>query len=200
MSAHFQPNRRRFLQRSLLSLPVLSILSWTSEAQNRYGIVGRQAPEIFASHWIDDAGQATEFSMNEISGKWVYLKCFQNWCPGCHKYGFPALQKFSKAFESESRVRSLAVQTVFEGFGTNSQDKVAQIQRRYGLRIKMGHDAGRTSTPERSLTMQRYRTGGTPWVVIIDPSGRVVYNDYHLDVDKLIGFIKQNLAAPSEAA
>ena len=198
MNACFQPSRRRFLQQSLLSLPVLSALSWTSEAQNRYGIVGQQAPEIFASHWIDVAGKETDFSMSEVTGKWVYLKCFQNWCPACHQYGFPALQKFTKAFENETRVVPLAVQTVFEGFGTNSQDKVAELQRRYNLPIKMGHDAGQSNAAERSLTMQRYRTGGTPWVVIIDPSGQVVYNDYHLDVSKLIGFIKENLAAASK--
>ena len=95
---------------------------------------------------------------------------------------------------------ALAVQTVFEGFGTNSQEKVAELQARYDLQIKMGHDAGPSSEPERSLTMRRYRTGGTPWVVIIDPSGRVVYNDYHLDVGKLIEFIKRNLAVASKSA
>lgn len=200
MQADFQPNRRRFLQQSLLSLPVLSALSWSGEAQNRYGIVGQQAPDIYASHWIDGDGQVTNFSISEVDGKWVYLKCFQNWCPGCHKYGFPALQKFTKAFENESRVLPLAVQTVFEGFSTNSQDKVAELQRRYDLPIKMGHDAGQSTVAERSLTMQRYRTGGTPWVVIIDPSRRVTYNDYHLDVNKLIGFIKENLAATSNPA
>ncbi|AMS41435.1 hypothetical protein N7E70_011930 [Aminobacter sp. NyZ550] len=34
--------------------------------------------------------------------------------------------------------------------------------------------------------MQDYRTGGTPWFIIIDPAGKVVFNDFHLDADLLI--------------
>ena len=42
-------------------------------------------------------------------------------------------------------------------------------------------------------TMRRYRTGGTPWIVIVEPGGQVVFNDYHLDVDKLIQYWRAEL-------
>ena len=38
--------------------------------------------------------------------------------------------------------------------------------------------------------MRRYRTGGTPWIVVIDPQGLVVYNDYHINADKFIEYLQ----------
>lgn len=131
--------------------------------------------------------------MSELKGRWVYLKCFQNWCPGCHEHGFPALKKVADAFVDDDRVKVLGVQTVFEGFGANTQASVRKLQKRYELPIKMGHDAGDPNGNHLPKTMRSYRTGGTPWVVIINPSGTVIYNDFHIDVDKFIPLLKTEL-------
>ena len=40
--------------------------------------------------------------------------------------------------------------------------------------------------------MVRYRSGGTPWTVIIDPEGKVVYNHFHIESHNAVGLI-QNL-------
>jgi hypothetical protein len=42
--------------------------------------------------------------------------------------------------------------------------------------------------------MRNYRSGGTPWTVFIDPSGRVVYNNFHLDVKPAVELIENLLA------
>jgi hypothetical protein len=34
--------------------------------------------------------------------------------------------------------------------------------------------------------MEAYRSGGTPWFVVIAPDGRVVYNGFQLDAESLI--------------
>jgi len=39
--------------------------------------------------------------------------------------------------------------------------------------------------------MRDYRSGGTPWFIFIDQEGTVVFNDYHLDVDKAIEYLKE---------
>lgn len=39
------------------------------------------------------------------------------------------------------------------------------------------------------LTMKKYRSGGTPWTVIINPAGQVVYNQFHIKVDQAVALI-----------
>src|SRR6185369_17324433 len=60
-------------------------------------------------------------------------------------------------------------------------------QRRYALPIPFGHDAG--ADGRRSTLMQRYRSGGTPWFILIDPEGVVLFNHYELDAQHLIDYL-----------
>gem|GEM_PF-5157600 len=52
------------------------------------------------------------------------------------------------------------IQTVFEGFSSNTQEDVRKNQLRYKLPITMGHDPGDAQTHKRPDTMQKYRSGG----------------------------------------
>ena len=64
-----------------------------------YGIRGRMAPELEVDYWIDAHGAPTRrFKVSEAGGKWVFLKCFQKWCPGCHSHGLPTLKRVADAF------------------------------------------------------------------------------------------------------
>lgn len=165
-------------------------------AQSSYGVQGQAASEIKLDYWIDQNGEQTEFSVDAQRGKWVFLKCFQNWCPGCHSSGFPTLQKFSAEFHDHPKVAIAAIQTVFEGFGTNTQDDVRKLQLRYDLPIVMGHDPGDKNDADgdhRSQTMKLYRTGGTPWLILINPEGTVVYNHFKVDSDELIQYVRASV-------
>ncbi len=160
---------------------------------SRYGIVGRDAPEIRLDYWIDGDGNDTTFSVKESKGKWVMLKFFQNWCPGCHRSGFPTLKKFADEFHGHPKVAIAGVQTVFEGFQSNRKEHVRKLQLQYDLPNIMGHDIGTPATDNMPLTMINYIAGGTPWLVVINPDGIVEFNDFHVNVDGLIGFIKQEV-------
>jgi len=157
------------------------------------GIVGKPAPEPRAEFWIDAQGRPTRFSLAEQRGKWVHLKFWQSWCPGCHAHGFPALAKLAAAFADEPRVVNVALQTVFEGFGSNSADKVRQTQLRYKLPMVFGHDPGNGPRAPGGGTMARYRSGGTPWHVVIDPAGNVVFNGFSIDTERAIDAIRSSL-------
>lgn len=159
----------------------------------KYGIRQFQAPEIRLDYWIDANGKPTEFSVHEQKGKWVFLKFFQNWCPGCHKSGFPTLKKFADEFHEHPDVAIAGVQTVFEGFSSNTQSAVRELQRRYDLPIIMGHDPGTKATQNHPLTMINYRSGGTPWLVLVAPDGTVVFNDFHANSDSLIEFVREQV-------
>jgi hypothetical protein len=41
--------------------------------------------------------------------------------------------------------------------------------------------------------MRQYRSAGTPWTVIIDPRGDVVYNNFHIKPDQAVALIKRLL-------
>ena len=157
-----------------------------------YGISGRAAPELQVDYWIDRDGQDSRFQLADQQGKWVFLKCFQSWCPGCHAHGFPALKQISDALIDNPKVAFAGIQTVFEGRYTNSVDKVRKIQLRYDLQMSMGHDPGLEGG--HPLTMVDYRTGGTPWMILINPERQVVYNDFSIDVDKVIAFLARQTA------
>ncbi len=167
----------------------------TTEARkkDRYGIKGEQAPEIKLDYWIDKDGKPAEFSVLENRGKWVFLKCFQNWCPGCHASGFLTLKAFADEFWDHPQVAIAGIQTVFEGVSANAKSDVRKLQLRYDLPITMGHDEGDPSGDRFPKTVRNYFTGGTPWLILIDPNGMVVFNNFHVDSSKLIEFMKIQL-------
>jgi len=170
-------------------------LASAQENRTRYGIVGQIAPELEVGTWRNAAEEDTTFSISDARGKWVFLKCWQSWCPGCHSSGFPTLQAVQEAFFEHPKVEIAAIQTVFEGFNTNTEDKLAEIRQRYDLRIPMGHDAGnRGADDHRPSTMRLFRTGGTPWLILIAPDGTVVFNDFHVNTEKMIEYVQEQIA------
>lgn len=164
----------------------------TARADN-FGILDKKAPELEVNYWLDRDGLPTSFSIGASRGKWVFLECFQNACPGCHKYGFPTLKKVADAFEGDHRVSVAAIQTVFEAFESNTLDAVRAVQLRYELPISMGHDPGSADGERLPSTMLNYRTGGTPWIIVIEPGGTVAYNDYRIDAVRFIELLKNEL-------
>jgi thiol-disulfide isomerase/thioredoxin len=138
------------------------------------GIVGQEAPSLRDVKWVQTVDDITP-SVEE--GKVNYLFFFQSWCPGCHSHGFPTLKALHEKISNE--VNFIAVQTVFEGFNTNTKERAVADVQSFGLDIPVGHD-GTLGTP--SPLMRRYRSGGTPWTVIIDKKGTVRFNGFRLQV------------------
>ena len=57
----------------------------------------------------------------------------------------------------------------------------------------MAHDPGDPDGEHRPRTMRDYRTGGTPWIIVVAPNQRVVFNDYHMSAERFIEFLKRKL-------
>ncbi len=184
--------RRKLIKSSLLTLGALAMSKTPllHAAPAGYGIVGRRAPELEVDYWIDEDGNPSSFSLADNAGKWVFLKCFQSWCPGCHSHGLPAVKKISEALAGNPNIAFAGIQTVFEGSFINTVDKVRKTQLQYDLKMPMGHDPG----DGRSRTMMAYRTGGTPWMILINPNREVVYNDFGINADAAIEFLVRETA------
>lgn len=161
------------------------------------GIMDEPAPELGVTQWIDAAGEPLSgYGLDKMPGTYKLIFCFQDACPGCHLTGFPALARVIEAFRGSRFVSFAAVQTVFEDFESNTLDRVAANQLKYALPIPFGHDAGAGRQGAGSVLMQRYRNGGTPWFILVDAGGVVVYNHFSIDADKFIAYLKRAESAP----
>ena len=160
-------------------------------------IAGRAAPELTVPYWIDgDGKQCPPLTLEELGARHRLLFFYQHWCDECHSTGFPTLQE---ALVQDPRIKDAgfaAVQTAFEGTYVNTRDKLRVDQQRYGLRIPFGHES-RSPLGVNPATMENYCTGGTPWLVVIDPNGVVLQDGFSIDTDRFIGaFSETGRAAP----
>ncbi len=180
-----------------VGLSLLTLLAGPALAQRAApGIAGQPAPSWGVSEWIKLAEGSRTYDVTDLKGTVVFMLGFQSWCPGCHSRGFPTLKQLIKTYRGVDDVSFVAVQTVFEGFSTNTAQRAWETAREYELDIPVGHDgtAGR-----RSAVMQRYRTGGTPWVIIIDKQGIVRFNGFHIQAQRartLIDELRGNSGTP----
>lgn len=177
-------NRRHYIT---LLLSSFFLTSLSSHAQER-GVVGQKASPWNASNWIQLPEGKKGLNPSDFEGKVVYLYCFQSWCPGCHSSGFPTLKKVSDHYKSSDDVAFVSIQTVFEGYGTNTPAKVPEMAKRYGFSFPMAHSG---SEGNRSPLMRAYRTGGTPWTIIIDKKGVVRYNNFHISEEAAKALIEK---------
>lgn len=144
-----------------------------------YGIEGQPAPELRVPEWLENTdGKALQLA--DIDEPLIVLYNFQSWCPGCHSHGFPAIVALREGLRErglDDQVRFVAIQTVFEGHDVNTAEKARESVARHGLTdIALGQDSGHPPT-----IMEDYRTGGTPWTVIIGPDRRVLHNNFQFD-------------------
>ena len=173
--------------RGMLALGLALLCSNLVQAQSQ-GIDGREAPEWGVTQWHQLPDGKESLDLSDFEGKTVYLYCFQSWCPGCHSRGFPTLKAVADHYAGDDKVAFVAVQTVFEGFSTNTFAKAKAVAEKFELSIPIGHTAGnqQNHTPE---LMRNYRTGGTPWTVIIDPDGQVRFNGFHITEEDAVQLI-----------
>jgi len=160
--------------------------------QPQFGIRGRPAPSLQADRWYNLPRGKKSIDVTDYRGKVIYLYGFQSWCPGCHRYGFPTLTQLIGHYKGNDDVVFIAVQTTFEGYGMNTPERAKETADRYGLSIPVGH-SGAPDQP--SAVMRRYRTGGTPWTVIIDREGTVRFNDFHIQPATAVVLIDQILVS-----
>jgi len=167
---------------------MLSLLQ-TVYAQERGGILGKEAPEIKVDQWMHVPDGEEAPTKENLKGKVIYMYCYQSWCPGCHSSGFPTLKKVSDHYKENDDVAFVVVHTVFEGFSTNTPDKWKDIATKYELtNLPFAHSGKKD---ERSAVMRDFRTRGTPWAIIIGKDGKVKFNGFHIKPESAINLIDE---------
>ena len=149
-----------------------------------------KAKEFGVSRWIGTEGEPIEaIKLEDLTAKFKIIFCFQDWCPGCHSSGFPALKQMVEELKNNEDVVFLAIQTVFEGFEVNTFDKLRENQLKYNLKIPFGHDAG-NDDHSTSIFMSRYQNRGTPWFIVLDEKNTIVFADFRINSAALITYIQ----------
>lgn len=164
------------------------------------GIEGKEAPPLFADNWINlpenEDGKLAPgtpgIDLRKYRGNVVVLKFFQFWCPACQKRSFPKLKKLVEHYRGESRIQFIAVQTVFEGLTENTASKLEPTAEKFELDIPFGHSVKLRGIPNVN-TM--YRTGGTPWWVVVNKDGIIEFNGHFIDYDKAVENLDELIAA-----
>lgn len=157
-------------------------------------VIGRQSGAWNLQQWINLPEGKTTLNPADFEGKVVYLYCFQSWCPGCLRHGFPTLKKVKEHYRNNDRVAFVVIQTVFEGAEQNTfENGKAVVVDKFGLDIPYGQSGGK-GIPEE--IMKRYKTGGTPWSIIIGPDGIVRYSHFYIENDEAIEVIDELLDSP----
>jgi methionine-R-sulfoxide reductase len=165
------------------------------------GILDQLAPDLGVTRWVDPSGQPlASYRLERMPGPYKLVFCFQHACPGCHASGFPTLARVVQRLHGRGIAGFAAVQTVFEEFDDNTFDAMLADQRRYALPIPFGHDAGEGRAGAGSVLMQRYRSGGTPWFILVDPQGVVAFNAFHVDADRLVDVLERAVAQAARDA
>jgi len=172
----------------LLALLTVAQAEEKKPARPVRGIAGKEAPAWNVTQWHQLPAGSETLEVTDFKGKVLYLYCFQSWCPGCHKSGFPTLKAVAEHFKDNDKVGFVTIQTVFEGAKANTFERGKQIvSDKFKLTIPFGQSGGKTRSP----LMKAYRTGGTPWTIIIDPAGKVVFNDFHIKPKEAIRKIEE---------
>jgi len=148
-----------------------------------------KAPELRVPYWIDADGEALKsLSLADLGHGFKVIFCFKASCPGCHARGFPTMQKIVENLKDKG-FGFAVIHTAFDDDPQNSQDRVREMQIKYGLKIPFGHDPKKGS--DYPTFMQDYRTRGTPFFIVINPENEIVFGDFSLDADKLIAAFSQ---------
>lgn len=84
-------------------------------------------------------------------------------------------RKLEEKFAKAKDVVCFHLQTVWEGQQVNKPEANARIAKQFRIAGPIGYDA-HVDGARLSIFMTRYATGGTPWTIVIDPKGKVVFN------------------------
>ena len=158
-------------------------------------LTGEEAPEWRVSEWINgDPG-----SVARQKGRVLVLHFFQMWCPGCNEFTIPVMQRWQNLWGDRDDFMIVSIHSVFEGHEYQTPERLRKFLRRKNIWHPVGIDAYAKRGDEVPVTMQRYKTTGTPQLVLIDKEGLLVFNHFgEFDIPTLEFLVERLLKEESE--
>ncbi len=132
-----------------------------------------QAPEWDVVEWVHgDPG-----SVADNRGRVVLVHFFQLWCAACNEFSQPLFDRWAQAYDEHEDLLIIGIHTVFEGHDQQSPERLRQWVRDKKIEHPVGIDRHSPGEPV-PVTMERYNTGGTPHVAMIDRAGRIRFDRF----------------------
>jgi thiol-disulfide isomerase/thioredoxin len=133
-----------------------------------------ETPEWQVSEWLNgDPGRIADHK-----GQVVLIHFFQLWCPGCNEFTLPLLQEWEETFAERDDLLIVSIHTVFEGHDEQTPDRLRRFIAEKNIAHPVGIDAYERPGDEVPITMDRFETGGTPHVVIVDKKGKTRFTHF----------------------
>lgn len=154
-----------------------SILSAEKDAPALNGVVTpHPAPAWDIEKWFN----AEPGNVDDNNDKVIVIDFFQLWCPGCNSFTGPLMQQWQDRFSEEIASGDLVlvkIHTVFEGHDYQNDSRLAQYIEEKGITMPVGTDRHLDNDylPE---TKKRYKTSGTPEIVMIDRQGMIRFQQF----------------------
>ena len=167
--------RRKFITASAATLAAGGLPGLQGQSAHAQAI-GVKAPQWDILEWINGDGG----NVDTLRGKVIIIDFFQLWCPGCNKFSGPLMKIWQDKFASDIAAGHLTlvkIHTVFEGHKYQTVERLKTYVKEEGITIPVGIDrhVGDRRLPE---TMTRYKTRGTPEMVIIDGNGAIQFKEF----------------------
>ena len=134
----------------------------------------RPAPEWQVTEWIN----GSPGNLADQGGKVVLIEFFQLWCPGCKRFSVPLFNRWHEEYNERDDVLVLSIHTVFEGHDHQTPERLREFVEIWGIEHPVRIDSYAREGDEMPVTMRRFRTGGTPHVVIVDKQGLLRFSHF----------------------
>ena len=116
------------------------------------------------------------------------------WCPGCNEFSIPLFRRWEEIYGGRDDVVVVSMHTVFEGHDVQTPRALRRFVADHGIEHPVGIDNYRPDDREVPETMKRFRTGGTPHVVIVDREGKIRFSHFGVfDAAPVEAFIERLL-------
>lgn len=159
----------------------------------RADIPARPAPAWEISEWLN----SKPLNVTDLRGQVVVIDFFQLWCPGCNKFSIPLMHHWKQVFAGEIGNKKLAIisiHTVFEGHDYQNPQRLRRFLKEKDITHPVGIDKN-VEGQYVPVTMQRYKTRGTPEIAFLDKKGQIRFQKFgYFDPEKATSFIRALLA------
>jgi thiol-disulfide isomerase/thioredoxin len=133
-----------------------------------------ESPAWKIDQWLnDDPGKIADHR-----GKVILIHFFQMWCPGCDDFSIPLFQRWTEEFGARDDVLVVSIHTVFEGHDVQSPEHLRLFVAERGIAHPVGIDAYPSPGARVPITMDRFETGGTPHIAIVDQQGKLRFSHF----------------------
>lgn len=158
-----------------ISTPLLANNTQHFESTLPGMVTPHPAPQWDIDQWLN----INPGNVDDNLGKVIVIDFFQLWCPGCNTFTGPLMQQWQQRFSDEINAGELLlvkIHTVFEGHDYQTAKRLKEYLTEKQITLPVAVD--RHHNDHRPETKLRYKTRGTPEVVIIDREGMIRYQQF----------------------